>query len=122
MLKALYSPDTGIGLSLLRQPMGPSDFSLTHDTYWDDSQGNFSIAGDPIPIILDAISINSDIRLIGIPWSPPAWMKTSNSLYAGSLIDNVGTYSAFAQYHTNFVSRYTELGIDAFAVGIQNEP
>jgi glucosylceramidase len=124
MLEALFSPVTGIGLSLLRQPMGSSDFSLTHDTYWDDSQGNFSIAGDPIPTILDAMSINSDIgvRLIGIPWSPPAWMKTSNSLYAGSLIDNAGTYSAFAQYHTNFVSHYTALGIDVFAVGIQNEP
>jgi glucosylceramidase len=122
MLEALFSNDTGIGLSLLRQPMGSSDFSLMHDTYWDDSQGTFSIDGDPITTIQDALKINPYIRLIGIPWSPPAWMKTSNSLYSGSLIDDAGTYSAFAQYHTNFVSYYTALGIDVFAVGIQNEP
>lgn len=29
---------------------------------------------------------------------------------------------ALAQYHTSFVSHYTALGIDVFAVGIQNEP
>jgi glucosylceramidase len=122
MLEALFSTDTGIGLSLLRQPMGSSDFSLMHGTYWDDSQGTFSIVGDPIATIQDALSINPDIRIIGIPWSPPAWMKTSNSFYAGSLIYDAGTFSALVEYHTSFVSHYTALGIDVFAVGIQNEP
>ncbi len=37
-------------------------------------------------------------------------------------IDDDGTYSALAQHHTSFVSHHTALGIDVFAVGIQNEP
>jgi glucosylceramidase len=102
--------------------MGSSDFSLTHDTYWEDSQGAFSIAGDPIATIQDAVRINPDIRLIGIPWSPPAWMKTPSSLYAGSLINDPGTYINLGEYHTSFVDEYTALGIAVFAVGIQNEP
>jgi glucosylceramidase len=82
MLQALFSNDTGIGLSLLRQPMGSSDFSLMHDTYWDDSQGTFSIDGDPIAQSRCHKSTHTYGSLI--LWSPPA-MKTSNRCKVSSI-------------------------------------
>src|SRR5512143_1898051 len=35
LMSSLFDPATGIGLSLLRQPIGASDFALSHYTYDD---------------------------------------------------------------------------------------
>ena len=40
------------------------------------------------------------------PWSPPAWMKTSDSLIGGRLIDDPGIYRSYALYLLKFVEAY----------------
>lgn len=85
----------GIGLSYLRIPMGASDFALSSYTYDDLPAGqtdpdlnHFSIQHDLayiIPVLQQAKSLKPKLRFMGSPWSPPAWMKTNNSLYGGAL-------------------------------------
>src|SRR3546814_1576256 len=50
---------------------------------------HFSVAhnqADVIPVMQQALAINPQLRVIASPWSPPAWMKSSNSLIGGTLL------------------------------------
>ena len=40
---------------------------------------------------------------MGTPWSPPAWMKTSDSLIGGHLKDDPRIYDAYARYLVAYV-------------------
>lgn len=131
LLDQLFSrTGDGIGLNMIRIPMGASDFALSPYTYNDLSSGQtdptlsqFSIAPDLLDIVptLQAIdSRNADLRLIGSPWSPPAWMKTSGTLFGGSF--NTSWYATYAQYFVKFVQSYQALGLPIHAVTPQNEP
>jgi glucosylceramidase len=129
-LQRLFDPDRGIGLNLLRQPMGSSDFSLEDYTYDDIPAGgsdpelqHFSIEKDEryiLPLLKEVLAINPDVRMIATPWSPPAWMKSSRSVVKGSL--NPEAYSALANYFVKFVKAYEKAGVPVFAVTPQNEP
>ncbi|MBW8001794.1 MAG: glucan endo-1,6-beta-glucosidase, partial [Planctomycetes bacterium] len=125
---------SGIRLSVLRQPMGSSDFAIAeHYTYDDMPQGqtdynlnNFSINNDLayiIPAILDAKAANSNLKVIGVPWSAPAWMKTNGSLYnGGSLINSDQIYDTYSDYFVRFKDAYAAQGISIWAVSLGNEP
>jgi glucosylceramidase len=146
LMKQLFSPSAGIGISFLRQPMGATDFSASGNYSYDDmSSGqtdpnltNFSVTHDAtyiIPLVKQALSINPNIRVVALPWSPPAWMKTRGTLNgepvnAGTM--NAGTmnggnmnpayFPSLAQYFVNFVHAYQQQGIPIYALSVQNEP
>ena len=130
IMRELFGRDGGIGLSFLRTPMGGSDFSSTHYTYDDMPAGEsdptlarFSIApdrADKLPLLKAALAINPQIKLVGSPWSAPAWMKTSGSLVKGSLRPDM--YAAYAEYFRRFIRDYSAEGAPLFAVTMQNEP
>ena len=95
-------------LSFLRQPMGASDFvDGPHYTYDDVPAGktdyrlkHFTIAHDReqiLPLLRRALKLNPKLKVIGTPWSPPAWMKTNQSLIGGRLIDSPRIYDAYAR-------------------------
>jgi glucosylceramidase len=120
-------------LSFLRQPMGASDFVAgEHYTYDDLPPGRtdyrmrrFSIAHDRaqiLPLLRRALALNPQIKVIGSPWSPPAWMKTNQSLIGGRLIDEPRIYAAYARYFVKFVKAYKRAGVPIYAVTVQNEP
>jgi glucosylceramidase len=125
----LFSP-TGIHLSYLRQSMGANDLSLSSYTYDDLSPGQtdpqmkrFSIAHDQayiIPTIKAAFAANPAIKVQALPWSPPAWMKTTGTLDGGSF--NTEYFPALALYFTKFVEAYEAQGIPINYVSVQNEP
>ena len=103
--------------------MGASDFSEEYYTY-EDSPGVFDIFKDEdliIPSIRDARAVNPNIQIIGVPWSWPAWMKTTNSLNGGYPLDSLD-YALVGAYFSNYVSAYDNQGLPVFAVSIQNEP
>lgn len=131
VLKDLFDPDEGIGLSYLRQPMGASDFRLQEYSYDDLPAGAsadydldyFTIAYDEqyiIPTLKEILAINPDVRIMGSPWSPPKWMKTSGQIGGGSLKSNV--YPTYANYFVKFIQAYAAHGIAIDAVTLQNEP
>ena len=95
LIKDLFSATEGIGLSYLRLTIGASDFSVSNFSYNDLPQGStdpalngFSIAQDEtdvIPVLKTALTYSPNIKIMGSPWSAPAWMKTSGSMNGGSL-------------------------------------
>ena len=129
-LERLFSRSKGIGLSILRQPMGASDFAIEDYSYDDVPPGEtdpelkkFSIDHDRayiIPILRDALTINPKLKIIASPWSPPGWMKTSDSMIRGALLPSA--YAPMARYFVKFVQAYEAAGIPIFAVTMQNEP
>lgn len=128
VMRRLFDPEQGIGLSLVRQPMGATDFALDNYTYDDVPDADpelaaFSVARDDaavVPLIVQARSLNPALAVIAAPWSPPAWMKSSRSLIGGTL--DPEAYDAYARYFVRFVSEYAERGIPVWAVTAQNEP
>lgn len=124
LLRVLFNAKDGAGLSLLRQPMGASDFSARGNfSYQDSEAGPFSIDPDlefTIPLLREAVKINPRIRLMALPWSAPAWMKTNASMNGGSLRPD--RYPALASYFVQFLQAYKAQGLPVYAVAMQNEP
>lgn len=121
----------GIGLSFMRIPMAASDLALSVYSYDDQTAGQtdpslaaFSIAHDQkdiIPLILEAKSLNTDIKIMANPWSPPGWMKSNDSMVnGGSLLP--AYYDSFASYFVNYIQAYNQAGIPIDYISIQNEP
>ncbi len=131
LMQQFFSPSSGIGISFLRQPMGASDFSASGNYSYDDMPAGqtdpnltkFSIAHDAtytIPLIKQAISINPNIRVVALPWSPPAWMKTTGTMNGGNM--NMAYFPSLAQYFVDFTQAYQLQGIPIYALSVQNEP
>lgn len=130
LLKDLFDPEAGIGISYLRVTMGASDFSLEDFTYNDLPAGQtdpelskFSIAKDQddlLPVLKSVVSAQPAIRLMATPWSAPAWMKNNGKLAGGSLKPE--WYGAFANYFIKYLDAYKNEGINIDAISVQNEP
>jgi glucosylceramidase len=129
----LFDPATGDGLDFLRQPVGASDFTATPAYTYDDlppgqtdyPQSHFSIAHDEaqiLPLLREAEKINPRLTIMATPWSPPAWMKTGDSLIGGRLTDSPRIYHSYALYLLKFVQAYQAQGVRIDAVTVQNEP
>ncbi|MFL1427662.1 MULTISPECIES: glycoside hydrolase family 30 protein [unclassified Nocardiopsis] len=123
LLRDLFSPEDGIGLNYLRQPLGSTDFNSGGFYTYEDTPGEFSIDRDReqiIPVVRRALDHNPDIRFMGSPWSAPAWMKDNGSLNGGSLrAENHGDY---ADYLVRAVQEYAGEGIVLSELTVQNEP
>lgn len=132
-LQMLFSPSKGIGLSVLRQPMGASDFALSDYSY-DDLPAGSNQQGDPqlqhfsidhdrayiLPLLREALGLNPNLKIIASPWSPPGWMKTSGSMIQGALLPSA--YAPLAKYFVQFVQQYEAAGVPIYAITMQNEP
>jgi glucosylceramidase len=132
-MASLFDPRHGDGLSLLRQPMGGSDFVAQAAYTYDDlppgqtdyGMRHFSIAHDEaqiLPLLRQALALNPDLRIIASPWSAPAWMKANGSLIGGSLIDDPRITAAYADYFVEFLLAYERAGVPVYAITTQNEP
>ncbi|MCE7042355.1 glycoside hydrolase family 30 beta sandwich domain-containing protein [Dyadobacter sp. CY312] len=130
LLKDLFDPEAGIGMSYLRVTMGASDFSLEDFTYNDLPAGQtdaelskFSIAKDQddlLPVLKSVVGAQPAIRIMATPWSAPGWMKNNGKLAGGSLKPE--WYGAFANYFVKYLDAYKKEGISIDAISVQNEP
>jgi glucosylceramidase len=132
-MRSLFDPRVGDGLSYLRQPIGGSDFVATAPYTYDDMpagstdypQRHFSIAHDEaqiLPLLRQAKQLNPQLQIVASPWSPPAWMKTNDSLIGGRLIDQPQIYRSYALYLTKFIEAYRAQGVTVNTITVQNEP
>lgn len=126
VMESLFGP-SGIGLSMLRQTMGASDFNVSTYSYNDGEEdpdlSRFSIDRDRdyiLPRVKEALSISPRIKVMASPWSPPGWMKSSGDLIGGTLLN--AHYQTHADYFVKFVEAYEAEGIPIYAVTPQNEP
>ncbi len=120
----------GICLSYLRLSIGASDLDEAVFSYNDMPSGstntdlsNFSISKDQealVPVLKKILKINPNVKLLGSPWSAPAWMKDNKSTRGGSLLKNY--YPIYAKYFVKYIQAMAIEGINIDAITIQNEP
>ena len=130
VLQDLFGPPPGIGLNFLRLTIGASDFSPQHYSLDDVGPGQrdpdltaFSLGPYQRELLLvlhDILRINPGVMIVASPWSPPGWMKTSDSLIGGRLREDA--YEPLARYFIRYLDAMQEAGIPVAALTIQNEP
>jgi glucosylceramidase len=130
VMRRLFDPHTGIGVSYLRNPMGSSDLTLKWYTYDDDfadradsSLPHFSIEhdrADVLPLTKLARQLNPSLTLMLNAWSPPAWMKSGESLVAGAILPQY--YAHHANYYIKTIQAYEAEGLHVNYVTLNNEP
>jgi glucosylceramidase len=129
LLTAFFDREKGSGYSLSRTSIHTCDFSSSSYSY-DDVAGDtgfthFSIAPDlkfKIPFIRAAAErAGGELKLLASPWSPPAWMKTNNTMLQGGKL-RAEYRQAWADYFVRFVREYEKAGIPVWGLTVQNEP
>ncbi len=131
LLKELFATSgESIAVSYLRVSIGSSDMNANVYSYDDLPEGQTDVEmakfsldpdrADVIPILKEILAINPHIRILGSPWSAPAWMKTNQNAKGGSLKPEF--YGAYAEYFVKYVQGMKAQGIPIDAVTVQNEP
>src|SRR5580698_4483096 len=131
LLKELFtSGDNRIGVSYLRVSIGSSDMNERVYSYDDLPPGEtdaemtkFNLEpdrGDVIPVLKEILAIRPGIKILGSPWSAPAWMKTNNDVKGGELKPEY--YGAFAKYFVKYIEGMHAEGIAIDAITVENEP
>lgn len=133
LLRELFAPDGPVRISMLRIPIGSSDFTPVEAFTFDDlppgetdwALERFNLEPDRvamIPVLQEIVALNPGIGFIASPWSPPAWLKTTGSLEGGRLLDEASAYETYSAYLVRFVEEYAAAGIDIGDLTVQNEP
>ncbi len=126
LLKSAFS-SRGMNLSIVRLNCGSSDYATElynyNDTRDDMEMKHFSVARDEeymIPIISQLYTYCPDLYLFASVWSMPGWMKNSDAMCGGSLLDKY--MPAFAKYWASYLKAYKQHGLVIDAITVQNEP
>ncbi|MFZ0661588.1 MAG: twin-arginine translocation signal domain-containing protein [Acidobacteriaceae bacterium] len=126
LMNEFFSP-SGLGLSMGRTCIGASDYSRSAYTF-DDSPTpdpdlkRFSIEHDRayiLPTLREALRMNPEMFYFSTPWSPPAWMKTGDSILGGSMRKEY--FGPYAEYFVKFIEGYRAEGVPVRGVTSQNE-
>ncbi len=127
VMQKLFSYDKGIGISLLRNPMGASDLARSAYSYddggVDPNLNNFTVqhdTADVLPLTKQALSLNPALTVMGSPWSAPGWMKDTNTMLGGHL--QAQYYGTYASYFVKYLQEYAKNGVKVSLVTPQNEP
>ena len=128
ILTLYFDQNKGLRYNLGRVAIHSCDFALENYTYikdYDESLETFSIEREykwVIPMIKQAQEYKLEpLKLLASPWSPPAWMKSNNSMnHGGELLPKY--YDVWAKYYLKFLESYKHAGINIFALSVQNEP
>jgi glucosylceramidase len=128
ILTAYYDAGKGIGYTMARTNIHSCDFSSDSYTYvkeGDKELKSFSVDHDKkyrIPLIKKAIATaGGKLTLFASPWSPPAFMKDSNTMLKGGKL-KPEFYQSWATYYTKFIKAYEKEGIPVWGISVQNEP
>ncbi|MFI6509410.1 ricin-type beta-trefoil lectin domain protein [Streptosporangium sp. NPDC050855] len=127
VMRRLFHPVDGIGLSFVRNPIGASDLSRPGHVSLDDTccdLGDFGANGYDTNVRLltqQARTLNPALRVKGVPWSAPGWMKDNGRM------DQMGWlkwehYPTYAQYLVKYIQSYQNAGIPVNYISVQNEP
>lgn len=125
---ALFSPTSGLGLSILRARIDPEGSAGSN---WQTGQWTWELNN-----ALAAQSANQNAIVFASPWTPPPSMKTSSTsqpYYSGTAACSPGAgycggyldpnhYADYAAYLEDFVSYFKNGGVNLYAISMQNEP
>ncbi len=102
MTKAFGTEPGQVGLSILRLRLPPDAGSFRDNVR--TAQAAYGLG----------------VKIIASPWSPPANMKSNNTLVGGRLLESC--YADFAAHLKSFADFMELNGVPLFAVSVQNEP
>lgn len=132
--RSYYSSDDGIGYAILRMPIAGCDFDLEPYAYNEFPENDTKLTNftelHPKDVLrvrlireLMNASQNNDIKVIGISWSPPRWMK-QKAEWAGKNDNQLKTeyYATWADYHVKWLDLMQSAGMPMFAISTGNEP
>lgn len=142
LLNSLFSPPAGggVGFNILRTGMSGSGYDVdpatgealtTSYTYDDLASGtdlpmaDFSTSHDDayiIPVLQQILSLDQDLEIFAVPFSPPAWMKTSDNLDYGNFNTSPSYEQSLSTYIVDYLNSYSASNIPIYGVAIQNEP
>ena len=136
----MFNNATGVGVT--RVSMGASDFSVGDEYSYIASPPAFTAAAaqlnDPtsllssfkldgtqsaqytIPVLLDAFKRNPRLKVVLSPWSPPAFMKSNNTMNGGTLRSDF--VNLLAKYYAQTAAAWSAAGVRPWAMTVQNEP
>lgn len=131
LLKEIFTTGgNNIGVSYLRISIGASDLNEYVFSYDDMPAGetdpklkHFDLGPDKkdvIPVLKEILALAPGIKILGSPWSPPAWMKTNDDTRGGRLLPQY--YNAYAKYFVKYIQGMKAEGIKIDAITVQNEP
>jgi glucosylceramidase len=129
LLHLIFDPREGLNVNVLRVPIGASDFSVVNYSYLDLPAGqtdpdldafSASRAQPTFDMLHEILAINPELKIMLTPWSPPAWMKTSDSMINGSLKQEF--FLSYAGYLLKSIRAFEEQDIHVSFLTIQNEP
>ncbi|WP_260986462.1 glycoside hydrolase family 30 beta sandwich domain-containing protein [Paenibacillus xylanexedens] len=137
LLKELFTTE-GLNMDMVRHTIGASDYSVDESgesssyTYDDIESGtdydmqHFSIDKDQEVVnMLDRVAgLKPDLKVLGTPWTAPAWMKYGEKTTNGWYLDysDPQVYEAYARYFVKYIEAYQKKGIPIYGITLQNEP
>ena len=153
VLQEMYGED-GANFSATRTVIGASDFALKGHYSYDDIDGDEALEHFSLDVHQDGFSRqeypqikdehfdifqclkeiaaikadqqDAEWRLVGSPWTAPAWMKDNKQFfdkqkrYGGALLPQY--YDAFARYFVKYLQAYRDADIEFWALTPENEP
>lgn len=131
LLRELFGTEgSAVGVSYLRISIGASDLNERVFSYHDLAPGEvdpeltrFDLGpdrADVVPVLKEILVLQPALKIMGSPWSPPAWMKTPRDSRGGSLKPECR--DAYARYLVKYVQAMKAEGIVLDAITVQNEP
>ncbi|KAJ3165516.1 exo-1,3-beta-glucanase [Geranomyces variabilis] len=136
ILSALFSATNGLGVSIIRIPIGPCDFSVEGGFYDGTSFGDTSTgrttlgavsmpAADAkyvLPVLKDALAMGARFKLYFEAWSFPWWMMKLGSYYNWFGEHDPRHNDNAASYMVQAAAIWARQGFEIFGVGMINEP
>ncbi|MBO5200483.1 MAG: hypothetical protein J6B93_04300 [Clostridia bacterium] len=131
----LFDQNEGIGLNIIRNCIGSSDFALEYYTYNDIPEGQDDYALEKFDFSHDLKQIvpytkrayemigEDRYKMILSPWTAPLWMKSEYVWQAKyRAILRRDCYNTYAKYLVKTIQAWEEQGIPVSIITPQNEP
>ena len=129
LLRKIFDPNVGMNFNFMRLPLGSNDYSDgdytlndTPDNQVDPQQHHYSFARSErrVEVLREIQDINPQVKYMLSPWTAPAWMKSSQNLKGGRLLQE--HFQNYAQYLLRSIEEFHKRGVDIDAMTILNEP
>lgn len=127
LINDYFNPDTGIGINLIRVPIGSTKYSYTN--YVLDQPDSNQVELSPydvdhrIPLIRDALKaagkFSNRIKILASSATAPPEMKRNNKLVHGGLLRQ-DKFEDYAAYLVGYISAYKTQGLSVWSL-IMNE-
>lgn len=115
--KALFDPVQGLGLTFLR----------VQNLYYQYNGSNATTFDPDTPLVVSEAdaAAGTPLQVLMSSWSPPAAIKSNNSVNNGGTLNTVNggyNYAGFGQFWHDSLAAYAALGVTPQYISIQNEP